>query len=401
MSDEQTIEEPTTEAPEADAEVEAPKEVKVPAAWGDTSKKAAPKRWTAAGRGDDPSVRQVHAPLAEGIGTGKAFFFLFGFKRAAKIDQGMLVRELAEIDDDIEVLRNAGYVVVVDPQGTREDFLATVTGEGQGAEGLIPAGFYWSAHGHEDGGIECCDGGMVYPSDVDPTKVSPGLRLAIFGACYVGARSVTWKNALGGRALVVGWGRPVTIDRAVDFLQPDDETNTDLDDLIRRWLLTDEPLPAAVPEHAGLPESATSLGRIGELNGRIQPIAEMLGARWRERDSHLQLEVPLANHRSQFVEVFLIDANQPFCEGEVLLGAESNVGELSALVDVDMALADVGHAGYGRIALVRSKTDMPRIVSQAFTPYTRATDQHIAAQIYQVAAKADALEFKLFGGDAG
>ena len=127
----------------------------------------------------------------------------------------------------------------------------------------------------------------------------------------------------------------------------------------------------------------------------------MLGARWRELDNHLQLEVPLANHRSQFVQVFLVDANQPFCEGELLFGAESKVGELSALVDVGMALAALGHPGFGRIALVRSDTDMPRIVSQAFTPYTRASDQHIAAQIYQVAAKADALEFKLFGGDAG
>ncbi len=396
-ADEPTTEEPTTETTEP-----APKEIKAPAAWGDTSKKAAPKRWSAAGRGDDPTVRQVHTPLAEGIGTGKAFFFLFGFKRAAKIDQGMLVRELAEIDDDIAVLRTAGYTVVVDPQATREDFVSTVIAEGEGAQGLIPAGFYWSAHGHEDGGIECCDGGMVYPKDVDPAKVSAGLRLAIFGACYVGARSVTWKNALGGRALVVGWGRPVTIDRAVDFLQPDDESTTDLDDLIRRWLLTDEPLPTAVPpDNEILPASAASLGRIGELTDRIAPIAEMLGARWREQGTHLQLEVPLANHRSQFVEVFLIDANQPFCEGEVLLGAESNVGELSALVDVGMALAGVGHPGYGRIALVRSTTDMPRIVSQAFTPYTRATDQHIAAQIYQVASKADQLEFKLFGGDAG
>lgn len=394
MSDEPT--------PDEQAKDEAPKQVKVPAAWGDTSKKAAPKRWTAAGRGDDPTVRQVHTPLAPGIGDGKAFFFLFGFKRAAKIDQGMLARELAEIDDDIEVLRQAGYTVVVDPQGTREDFIATVIGEGEGVPGLIPAGFYWSAHGHEDGGIECCDGAVVYPSDIDSSKVSPGLRLAIFGACYVGARSVTWKNALGGWPLVVGWGRPVTIDRAVDFLHPDDETTTDLDDLIRRWLLSDEPLPSAVPpDNEILPVAATSLGRIGELTERIQPIADMLGARWRELDNHLQLEVPLANHRSQFVQVFLVDANQPFCEGELLFGAESKVGELSALVDVGMALAALGHPGFGRIALVRSDTDMPRIVSQAFTPYTRASDQHIAAQIYQVAAKADALEFKLFGGDAG
>jgi hypothetical protein len=40
----------------------------------------------------------------------------------------MLKRELEQIDDDIETLRNAGYTVVVDPQATREDFIGTVSG---------------------------------------------------------------------------------------------------------------------------------------------------------------------------------------------------------------------------------------------------------------------------------
>jgi hypothetical protein len=315
----------------------------------------------------------------------------------------MLGRELAEINDDIEVLRNAGYTVVVDPNAAREDFTETLycEGAGEGVAGLIPAGFYWSAHGHTDGGIECCDGSLVHPADVDTSKVSPGLRLAIFGACYVGSRSLTWKKALGGRALIVGWGRPVTIERAVDFLEPDDATNTDLDDLIRRWLLTDDPLPDDSHEQDGVPDSPVKRGRIEELAARVSTIAEMLSARWREVDNHLQLEVPLANHRTQLVDVFLTDASEPFCEGEVLFGAESNIGELTALTDVRALLSNVGHAGYGRIALVKSETDMPRIVAQAFTPLTRSTDQHLAAQVFQVASKADALEHQIFGGDYG
>jgi hypothetical protein len=375
------------------------KQLKVPAAWGE--KQVGPKKWSTGGRGDDPTVRIVHAPLAEGIGTGKAFFFLFGFKRAAKMDQEMLKRELEQIDDDVEVLRKAGYTVVVDPQATKDDFIATVTAAGEGVVGLVPAGFYWSAHGHEDGGLECCDGGMVHPKDLDPAKVSPGLRLVILGACYVGSRSVTWKKALGGRPLVVGWGRPVTIDRAVDFLQPDPESNTDLDDLIRRWLLTDEPLPSDSRDDLGFPAAASTRGRIGELATRIKPVAEMLGARWRDHESHLDLEVPLADGRSHYVEAFLIDANDPFCEGEVLFGVEANVGELTALVEPGMLLAGLAHPGYGRIAMVKSDTDMPRIVAQGFTPLARATDQDLAAQIYQVAQKADALEHKIFGGDLG
>jgi hypothetical protein len=372
--------------------------VQVPAAWGGK------KTGTAfQGVQEDKSLRVVHAPLASGIGTGKAFFFLFGFKIASETDQMMLGRELEQINDDIEVLRNAGYTVIVDPHASREDFTATLysEGAGEGVAGLIPAGFYWSAHGHADGGIECCDGSLVHAPEVDTSKVSPGLRLAIFGACYVGARSLTWKKALGGRALVVGWGRPVTIERAVDFLEPDDATNTDLDDLIRRWLLTDDPLPDDAHEQDGVPDSPIKRGRIGELKDRIGTISEMLSARWREVENHLQLEVPLANNRTQLVDVFVADANEPFCEGEVLFGAESNIGELTALTDVSALLSNIGHAGYGRIALVKSETDMPRIVAQAFTPLTRSTDQHLAAQVFQVASKADALEHQIFGGDYG
>lgn len=391
--------------PEAAKDDAKEKEVKLPAGWGGggggASKQGGPKRWSADARGDDPTVRVVHAPLKDGIGTGKAFFFLFGFKRASQRDQQMLKRELEQIDDDVETLRNAGYTVVLDPQGTREDFIATVKGEAEGAAGLVPAGFYWSAHGNEDGSIECCDGSTIKPADITPDTVSPGLRLAIFGACYVGARSRTWRTALGGKALVVGWGRPVTIDRAVDFLQPDEESTTDLDDLIRRWLLTDEALPIDAGEPAALPASASSLGRIGVLAERIKVVAEMLGARYREHGSHMDLEVPLPDGRSHFVEAFLIDASDPFCEGEILFGVEANVGEMTALVTPTMLLAGVGRAGYGRVALVKSETDMPRIVTQAFLPLARATDQDIAAQIYQAASKADALEHAIFGGDLG
>jgi hypothetical protein len=389
---------PATAEPTTPAEPAAEVAVAVPAAWG--AAKASTALW---GPQEDKSLRTVHAPLASGIGTGKAFFFLFGFKIASEIDQNMLGRELEQINDDIEVLRNAGYTVVVDPQASREDFTSTLysEGAGEGVAGLIPAGFYWSAHGHSDGGIECCDGSLIHATEVDTSKVSPGLRLAIFGACYVGARSMTWKKALGGRALIVGWGRPVTIERAVDFLEPDDATNTDLDDLIRRWLLTDDPLPDDSHEQEGVPESPVKRGRIGELTGRIATISEMLGARWREVENHLQLEVPLANQRTQLVDVFIADASEPFCEGEVLFGAESNIGELTALTDVSALLSNIGHAGYGRIALVKSETDMPRIVAQAFAPLSRSTDQHLAAHVFQVASKADALEHQIFGGDYG
>ena len=364
------------------------------AAWG--SAPTGMKHWSESARSDDPAVRVVHAPTGTGIGTGQAFFFLFGYKRASLQDQEMLALELAQITDDVETLRSAGYTVIVDPQAVHADFIAAVTGAGAGAEGLVPAGFYWSAHGDSDGGLECCDGAMIRPEDVAPEKVSSGLRLAVLGACYVGAYSRTWRRALGGQALVVGWGRPVTIGRAVDFLAPDTTTTTDFDDLLRRWLLTDRPLPVEAPP-ATLPGPARSAGRIGALADRIGGIADLLNGSWSARDGYVQVEVPLPERRRPVVEVLLVDAVDPFIEGEVLIGIEGDVGEISELITPEMLLSGAGRPGFGRVALVRGEQEMPRIVTQAFLPLEGATDKRLAAQIYQVAAQADALAYTVFG----
>jgi hypothetical protein len=48
----------------------------------------------------------------------------------------MLAEELAHLDDDVAVLRGAGYTVVVDRQATRQDLREAVAAE----RGLAPAG---------------------------------------------------------------------------------------------------------------------------------------------------------------------------------------------------------------------------------------------------------------------
>lgn len=171
-------------------------EVFLPAGWGATQ--PGPKHWTSDARSDDPAARVVHPPTGSGLGTGKSFLFLFGYKTASGRDRSMLDEELAQIDDDVAVLRAAGYTVVVDQQASRDDLREAVTGKGAGVEGLTPAGFYWSSHGIDDGSLECCDGSVVFPHDIDPAGVSPGLRLAVLGACYVGAYAPAWRAALGG-----------------------------------------------------------------------------------------------------------------------------------------------------------------------------------------------------------
>jgi hypothetical protein len=176
--------------------------VKMPGAWSKSGgdRRSGPKTWSDGKRTDDPTKRVVHEPLGEGIGGGRAFFFLFGFKIHSDRDQEFLAKETNEIQDDVEALRKAGYRVVFDPQATRQDFIDAVTGSGEGAVGLVPAGVYWSAHGNADGSVETCDGGLLTPADLDPAKVSPGLRLMVFASCYVGSRSRRWREI--GRAHV-------------------------------------------------------------------------------------------------------------------------------------------------------------------------------------------------------
>jgi len=371
-------------------------EVFLPSDWVD--RRPGPKHWTAGVRGDDPAARVVHTPVGAGIGSGRAFLFLFGYKAAGEQDREMLARELGEIDDDIAVLRAAGYTVVVDPQATREDLLEAVAGKGAGVEGLTPAGFYWSSHGSADGSLQCCDGASVRVEDVDPATVSPGLRLAVLGACYVGAYAPAWRAALGGHPLVAGWGRPVTIDRAVDFLEVGRQADVGLDDLIRQWLLTDVPVPASLAP-TGLPPSAVQSGRTGRLRQRVAALAEHLGADWAVHDNHFDVTVPLPDGRSHAVQVFVIDGTEPFAEGVQLCGMEAEVGPTSALITPEVLLAGSARPGYGRVALVGGETGVAQIVTQSFAPLAGTSNQQLAAHCYQVARSADALEFAIFGTD--
>ncbi|MBK8235450.1 MAG: hypothetical protein IPK74_07855 [Deltaproteobacteria bacterium] len=364
-----------------------------PSAWGDSQ----PKHWGSRGRGDDPSVRETLPPLASGIGDGKSFLFIFGLRVARDTDQMMVRRETEQIQDDIELLRKHGFTVVLDPQGGKQDFLDALYGQGEGVEGLVPAGIYWSAHGHDDGRVECCDGSLVAPGDVETAKVSPGLRLMVFGACYTGSFARTWRGALGGHPLVVGWGRPVTIDRAVEFLQTHEDTDTDFDDLVARYVLADTPIPP-LPEQGQQPPAVEG-ARKDEMLPRVQNISDLLSGVWREQENFVEIRLPLAGGRRHVVRLFVRLATHEFIEGRPLVGVEAEVGELSRLVEPEVLLQPIGVPGFARVALVRGKNDMPDIVVQGFLPQAHATDTDIAALAYQVARAADELELRIFGSD--
>ena len=390
--------EPAASDPAAPAPLDAPAPGPSPlrpAGW--TEDKTGPKYWSANGRGDDPTVRVVHPPLGSGVGNGKAFLFIFGLKKSREIDRKMIEREMAEIDDDVAALREAGFTVVVDPQGSKQDFLQAIYGEGEGVEGLTPAGIYWSAHGHDDGSIECCDASSVRPADVETARVSSGLKLMVFGACYTGSWARTWRAALGNRPLVVGWGRPVTIERAVEFLRRDPETDTDLDDLIARYLIQDLPVPPLTD--ARTPEAAARHGRKDEVKERLERVAGILAAKWREEENWCELSIPLPDRRHHVVRVFVTHATQEYSEGKALVGVEAEVGELTPVVQVEALLKGIAEPGYARVALVRGRADLPDIVVQGFIPLRHATDLEIASLAYQVAVTGDQLERDIFGGD--
>ncbi|WP_127501973.1 hypothetical protein [Actinoplanes solisilvae] len=353
----------------------------LPADW--AAAKPGIKHWSPDARGDDPAKRVVHAPTGAGPGDGKTFLFLFGYRTASEQDRSMLAAELAHIDDDIAVLREAGYTVVVDQQAIRSDLLEAVAAEGT-------AGFYWSSHGGEDGSLQCCDGDLVSPGDLDPATASPDLRLAVLGACYVGAHAAAWRAALGGRPLVAGWGRPVTLDRAVDFLDADNG----LDNLIERWLLTDTPVPSA-PDPRAVPPQVK--GRTKGLKDRVRGLAHLLGAEWAKGDGHYEVTVPLPEGRTHKVQVFVVDSADPYAEGVELCGLQARVGPMSALLTPERLLA--GASSYGRVALVAGVNGNAEIVTQSFTPLDGASAKHLAAHCYQVAHQADALELSIYGID--
>jgi hypothetical protein len=349
---------------------------------------------------DDPKTRVIHPPTGSGIGDGKAVFLLYGFRVNSLQDQEMLAMELPHIADDIEVLTKAGYCVVLDPQATKSDFLDAIAGKGEGAVGLTPAALYWSGHGSADGSLQTCDSGEIRAEDLDPAQVSAGLRLVVFSSCYVGSRARAWRKAFGGQALVVGWGRPVTMERAIDFLEPDDATDTDFDDLIRRYLLADTPIP---PEDDGttLAEAVTLSGRMDGIADRVAQVAAHLRATVTQEAGHAVFQVPLEDDRSQRARVCVVDSVGPFSEGEQLFAVESEVGQMSGVASAMQLLTAPQRAGFARLAAVRSEDGSPLVVIQGFLPLTRARDQDMAALIFQVCERADRLEQSVFGSDHG
>lgn len=348
------------------------------------------------GESFDARPAVVHAPTASGPGDGMSVIFLFGFNPWDGTQRKFLELQMEKLQDDFETLRSAGYTVVVDTSACRKDFIAAAHGK---LGDLPPACVYYSAHGLDSGALESCDE-LIVPSDVVSDEVPEGLRLVVFAACYVGSRARTWRRHFGGRPLVVGWGRPVSIHRAAEFLEARAETETDFDDLVRRFLIQKEPIPPEPIWGAELSPMASAFARQADMLPRAKSLAPHLGVltEIKAEGPTAFLTVPTEMGRTQGVRIFLVDSAQPFMEGEALLGVESEVGEWSPVIETRSLLGTAAPPGFARVVIVRGSAEAPRIAVQGFIP-ANASEREAASLVHQVATVADRLEMRIFGTD--
>jgi hypothetical protein len=179
----------------------------------------------------------VYEPTGSGAGNGRAFFVMFGFVSTADVDAAMRMTDIEHLGDDVAALRAAGYRVIVDLHGDVDALDAALLGTNPDAGGLPTAGVFWGGHGDDDGTITAHDGGWIAPEQIaaDVAKKAT-VKLFVMSACYAGNHVPRWQKALGPQAQIIGWGAPITNERAIEFLVPDDANTKGFDDLLEKHL---------------------------------------------------------------------------------------------------------------------------------------------------------------------
>jgi hypothetical protein len=179
----------------------------------------------------------VYEPTGSGPGNGKAFFLLFGFVSTVDVDLAMRMTDIDHIGDDVAALRAAGFRVVVDLHADLESLNAALAGTHPEAGGAPAAGVFWSGHGDDDGTIATHEGGWIAPEQIVPEAAQKGtVKLFVMSACHAGNHVPRWQKALGPQAQIIGWGAPITNQRAIEFLVPDDKNAKGFDDLLEKHL---------------------------------------------------------------------------------------------------------------------------------------------------------------------
>lgn len=180
--------------------------------------------------------RSIYPPT--GKDNGKKVYLMFGFDGSKK-EQGELKYKRKDYNDDIKKLQEKGYTVVVDHSTTKKELKDAFYDP-------KTAGFVFDSHGTPDGKIWTSDGKTTSSKELDKSKISKNLKLAIFETCDTG-KDQGWKNKLG-KADVHNWKRSVTFGEMRDYNTPNTwrqdvsalmktgKVPVELDDLLRNRL---------------------------------------------------------------------------------------------------------------------------------------------------------------------
>lgn len=348
----------------------------------------------------------VYEPTAQGPGTGRAFFVFFGFISTADSDVAMRMTDIEHLGDDVAALRAAGYRVVVDLHGDLLTLDAALTNRHPEAQGLITAGVFWGGHGDDDGAIGDAHGGDIFPEQISKEVAALGtVRLFAMSACYAGNHVPRWQKALGPQAVIIGWGAPITNERAIEFLTPDEQSSKGFDDLILRHLgarrvCGDAPL-VEVRELARKHEDQIALVNLS-FDELVEGAAKKLGVpldRSKSGDAYFIVKTPSSKDRpnvprSQRVRV------SPVAAGATWINIGSLVGPYTEALDLARALRVVAPSLHVRVALAKvTPPDAEFVMVETLFRRRRLDVMTLVNNIRMIGSYADRIEDMYFGSD--
>lgn len=366
---------------------------------------AAPRPMTASIR--DLPRGLVYEPTGSGPGNGKAFFVFFGFVATADVDAAMRMTDIDHIGDDVAALRAAGYRVLVDLHGDLGVLDAALRSTHPDAGGAVTAGVFWGGHGDDDGTIATYDGGWIEPEQIAPEVAQKGtVKLFVMSACYAGNHVPRWQKALGPQAQIIGWGAPITNERAIEFLVPDDANAKGFDDLLEKHLgarrvTADGPL-VEVKELAKKHEErvATMLLTLDELAAEAVKRLKCKLEKSKSGDSYcFEVRTPPSKdypdiRRSQRVQVSTMGV------GDAWILVSSLVGPYSDALDLARGLRAVTPALHVRVVLGKlGSSDSEFVIVEAILRRRRLDPYTFANRVSTVGVYADKLEDMFFGSD--
>jgi hypothetical protein len=348
----------------------------------------------------------VYDPSGSGPGNGQSFFIFFGYKSTSETDLFMRMKEIEHLGDDVAALRAAGFRVIVELLGDLDQLDRALRCEHPFGHGTQTAGVLWSGHGHADGSIETHDGKMITPEQLSKSIPQRGtVRLFVMSACHTGKHTPRWQAAIGPGALIVGWGAPITIERAVDFLTPDDASSKDLDDLLLKHLgvrrvMDDGPLV----EIKALAEAHAK--RLEELDMQYEELVNK-AAEWLEahvkpgerREFYLTVRIPPQQgapprRRTQLVRII------PAGDQDQRIFVLSRVGPYSEAIDLPRALRSIQEVYYTRVYLSKKDPQGIELLTSESVAIKRGLDpMQFGRIVMEVAIVADKLEDMFFGSD--